>query len=129
MGLGGRLTLARLASQRIVLAAAAVTIVLATTLLTALWIYVDASATVGLRAAIVTAPESATGIGLRTITGDAAAVPAMDDQVHELLDMRSPGHLRTRRRSCSQMNPPVSSTRRPVCRSWSCCAAWSGARE
>ncbi|MDQ3449740.1 MAG: hypothetical protein M3455_02320, partial [Actinomycetota bacterium] len=86
MGLGGRLTLARLASQRIVLAAAAVTIVLATTLLTALWIYVDASATVGLRAAIVAAPESATGIGLRTITGDAAAVPAMDDQVHELLD-------------------------------------------
>ena len=86
MGLGGRLTLARLASQRIVLAAAAVTIVLATTLLTALWIYVDASATAGLRAAIVAAPESATGIGLRTITGDAAAVPAMDDQVHELLD-------------------------------------------
>lgn len=80
------LSLARLGSQRVVVAAAAVTIVLATVLLTALWVYVDAAATAGVRAAMVAAPQADSGVSVRTSTDDPQQLDALDARVSAALD-------------------------------------------
>lgn len=86
MAVGGRLIVARLHSQRLVLGAAFVTIVLATTLLTALYVYVGAATTAGIRTAITAAPEPATGAMVHTTAADSAALEPIDAYIRGLLD-------------------------------------------
>lgn len=86
VAVGARLIVARLHSQRLVLGAAFVTIILATTLLTALYVYVGAAATAGIRTAITSAPEPATGAMVHTTAADSATLAPIDDYIRGLLD-------------------------------------------
>lgn len=86
VAVGGRLIVARLGSQRLVLGAAFVTIVLATTLLTALYVYVGAATTAGIRTAVTSAPEPATGVSVSTSAADSATLAPIDDYVRGLLN-------------------------------------------
>src|SRR6188768_852458 len=72
VALGRREFVARLTFQRLVLAAAAITITLAATLLTALWVYAGAASTVSVRAALGSASASDTGLGVSTTSESVA---------------------------------------------------------
>ena len=72
MALGRREFVARLNFQRLVLAAATITITLAATLLTALWVYAGAASTVSVRTALGSASPTDSGLGVSTTIDNAA---------------------------------------------------------
>ena len=90
MALGRREFVARLTYQRLVLAAAMITITLATTLLTALWVYAGAASTVSVRTALGSASQTDTGLGVSTtsdsVDDSAAAAPEITDSIAAAFD-------------------------------------------
>lgn len=85
MALGRREFMARLSFQRLVLAASTITITLAATLLTALWVYAGAASTVSVRTALASAGAADTGLGVATTTDTAADSVAADATIRAAL--------------------------------------------
>ena len=86
MAFGGQLLRSRIGSQRLVLVAAFVTILIATTVLTGLAVYLRAATTAAIQQTLAAEPPTQTGATLDTTADDLDDLTALDQSVRAAFD-------------------------------------------
>lgn len=86
MAFGGQLLRSRISSQRLVLVAAFVTILIATTVLTGLAVYLRAATTAAVQETLAAQPSTETGVTLDTTVTDADGLKSVDEAVRAGFD-------------------------------------------